>query len=329
MEGAVSAAIVVCSWETGRDGIPVAAEELLTLARKVSAGAALDWLVLGPLPQGATEVGGRHGVREIDHLEDDKLASFPPDACTEALAQYCARRSPRVLLLAQTFDARLIAPRVAARAGAGVVMNAVDLGVDGSGTLTVTASAYGGNTRVVYALARAQPCVIGALGEVLVAEPARVPTSPAIRRIPVDLSRVEERVRVTERAEMTGPRLEDAQIIVAGGRGLGSKENFRLVEELADALGGMAGASRPIVDDGWADSSRQVGLTGKITRPTLYVAAGISGASQHMAGCAAAKTLVAINRDPDAAIFRYARYGIVGDCLEVLPAITRIVRSTG
>ena len=103
-------------------------------------------------------------------------------------------------------------------------------------------------------------------------------------------------------------------------------ENFSLVEELAEALGGMAGASRPIVDDGWADASRQIGLTGKITRPALYVAAGISGASQHMAGCAAAKTLVAINRDPDAAIFRYARYGIVGDCLEILPEITRAVK---
>ena len=120
-----------------------------------------------------------------------------------------------------------------------------------------------------------------------------------------------------------GPRIEDADIIVAGGRGLGAPENFRLVQELAAALGGMAGASRPIVDDGWAEPARQVGLTGKITRPSLYIAVGISGASQHMVGCAAAKTLVAINRDPDAAIFRYARYGIVGDCLEILPALIR------
>jgi electron transfer flavoprotein alpha subunit len=147
-----------------------------------------------------------------------------------------------------------------------------------------------------------------------------------VRDVRVDLAEVEERIRVIERARQSGPRLEDAQVIVAGGRGLGVPENFSLVEELAEALGGMAGASRPIVDDGWADASRQIGLTGKITRPALYVAAGISGASQHMAGCAAAKTLVAINRDPDAAIFRYARYGIVGDCLEILPEITRAVK---
>jgi electron transfer flavoprotein alpha subunit len=99
-----------------------------------------------------------------------------------------------------------------------------------------------------------------------------------------------------------------------------------VVEELAQTLGGMAAVSRPLVDNGWVDSSRQVGLTGKITRPTLYIAAGISGASQHMAGCAAAKTIVAVNTDPDAAIFRYARYGIVGDCLQILPELTRAVK---
>jgi electron transfer flavoprotein alpha subunit len=142
----------------------------------------------------------------------------------------------------------------------------------------------------------------------------------------VDLSTVEERIRVVERAQAEGPRLEDAQIIVGGGRGLGSAANYQLVEELAEALGGMAAASRPIVDDGWADPSRQLGLTGKIARPALYIGAGISGASQHMVGCSAAKTIVAINNDPDAAIFRYARYGIVGDCLEILAELTRAVR---
>ena len=158
------------------------------------------------------------------------------------------------------------------------------------------------------------------------AEPAAEVSNPATRDVPVDLSAVEERVRVVERSETEGPRLEDAQVIVAGGRGLGSSDNYPLVEELADALGGMAAASRPIVDDGWADPSRQVGLTGKIAQPALYIAAGISGASQHMVGCSAAKTIVAINSDPDAAIFRHARYGIVGDCVEVLPELTRAVK---
>jgi electron transfer flavoprotein alpha subunit len=160
----------------------------------------------------------------------------------------------------------------------------------------------------------------------LVAAPAPTASTPRVRDVAVDLGSVNERVQIVARSEASGPRIEDADIIVAGGRGLGSKENYRLVHDLAEALGGMAAASRPIVDEGWAEPARQVGLTGKITRPALYVAAGISGASQHMVGCAAAKTLVAINRDPDAAIFRYARYGIVGDCLEILPALVRAVK---
>jgi electron transfer flavoprotein alpha subunit len=143
----------------------------------------------------------------------------------------------------------------------------------------------------------------------------------------VDLSGVEERIRTVEQTPEQGPRLEDANIIVAGGRGLGSADNFQHVEDLAEALGGMAAASRPIVDDGWADPSRQIGLTGKVARPALYIAAGISGASQHMAGCSAAKTIVAINRDPDAPIFRYARYGIVGDCVELLTELTSAVKA--
>jgi electron transfer flavoprotein alpha subunit len=219
-----------------------------------------------------------------------------------------------------------VAPRLAGRIGAGVVMNAVGLENEG-GKLKVTASAYGGDTRVAYEV-EAAVCVVGVMSDALLAEAAEAGTSPPVRDVPVDLARTEERICVVQEAKTEGPRLEDASIIVAGGRGLGAAENFNLVEELAAALGGMAGASRPIVDDGWADSARQVGLTGKITRPVLYVAAGISGASQHMVGCSAAKTLVAINRDPDANIFRYATYGVVGDCLEILPELTRAVKGS-
>ena len=256
---------------------------------------------------------------------EDGTREFLDDVFVEALTQYTRQHDFRVLLMSQTFDARVVAPRLAARIDAGVVMNGLEVAAEG-GTLAVTASAYGGDTRVVYALAGAERYVVGVSTSTLVAEPAASTTRPTRRDITVELAAVEERIRVVARSDASGPRIEDADIIVAGGRGLGAKENYRLIHELADALGGMAAASRPIVDEGWAEPARQVGLTGKITRPTLYIAAGISGASQHMVGCAAAKTLVAINRDPDAAIFRYARYGIVGDCLEILPELVRAVK---
>jgi electron transfer flavoprotein alpha subunit len=239
----------------------------------------------------------------------------------------CRAETPRLVLVSQTHDARLLAPRLAGRLGAAVVMNAIDLAA-GDGGLQVTASAYGGDTRVVYDLAGGTGWVVGVSTSVLVSEPlADGADAVPVREVAVDLASVKERIRVVARAVTEGPRIEDADIIVAGGRGLGAPENFRLVQDLAAALGGMAGASRPIVDDGWTDPSRQVGLTGKITRPSLYIAVGISGASQHMVGCAAAKTLVAINRDPEAAVFRYARYGIVGDCLEILPELIRVMRT--
>ena len=151
----------------------------------------------------------------------------------------------------------------------------------------------------------------------------RAPSAAASRSTCPETRGADPRDRAA-RAE--GPRLEEADIIVSGGRGLGSPENYKLIEQLAEALGGLAGASRPIVDEGWVDSSRQVGLTGQDHPPALYLAAGISGASQHMAGCSAAKTIVAINRDPDASIFRYCRYGLVGDCLEILPELIRAAK---
>lgn len=317
--------LVFCSFDAGRDGLPSGTEEVLTLARAVATarGVELDWLVVGPMPARAAEVAARHGVAHVDHVDDSRLSEFLPDVVVAAIAGYCEKQQPGTIVLSQTFDSRLVAPRVAGRIGAGVVMNVVDLAASGDG-FVATATAYGGDTRVEYAVAGR--AVFGVVGDSILAEPASSPGAAAPRSIAVELSAAVERIRTVKKASSEGPRLEDAQIIVAGGRGLQDAENYRLVEELAAALGGLAGASRPIVDDGWTDSSHQVGLTGKITRPVLYIAAGISGASQHMVGCTAAKTLVAINTDGDAAIFKYARYGIVGNCVEVLPALTRAVK---
>jgi electron transfer flavoprotein alpha subunit len=238
----------------------------------------------------------------------------------------------------QAFDARVIAPRLARRVRAGIVMNGVDLEASSElipdveheheeDHIRVTTSGFGGDTRQVYALTGADAFIVCLSDNSCEPSEAKTPVTPAVNTAAVDLAGIEERIMVVQKPEaVSGPKLEDAQVIVAGGRGLGDASNFRLVEELAEAMGGVAGASRPLVDEGWTDSSHQVGLTGKITKPTLYIAAGISGASQHMVGCCASKTIVAINTDPDAAIFKYASYGIVGNCVEILPELTKAVK---
>ena len=321
-------AVVVCTWSGARGDILDEAEAALTLGRRTSAtlGVDLTWLVVGALPAETTGIAQRQGISSLEHIDDPKAAAGQADGFVEALTQYCAERTPQLLLFSQGFDVRLVAPRLAGRLGSGIVMNAVDIEASDDGKLSVTASAYGGDTRRVYQVSGDGPSVVSLLANALLPEPVEGAPSPAVTPIGVDLASVEERVRVIEAARTEGPRLEDAEIIVAGGRGLASPDNYKLVEQLAEALGGLPGASRPLVDEGWVDSSRQVGLTGKITRPGLYIAAGISGASQHMAGCAAAKSIAAINTDPDAAIFRYARYGVIGDCLEILPELIRAAK---
>jgi electron transfer flavoprotein alpha subunit len=279
------------------------------------------------MPDDATEAAGRFGVSTVVRIHDPKLDGPGADAVVESVAQYCRSVEPRLLLFNQDFESRAIAPRLAGRLGVPVVMNALGVEVSG-GETTVTASAYGGDTNAIYRLSGPTPHIVALMANAVSPEAAEAPSTPAVETFAADLGAVEERIRVIEPARAEGARLEDAQVIVAGGRGLGSPSNFRLVEELAEAIGGMPAASRPLVDDGWTDASRQVGLTGRITRPALYLALGISGASQHMAGCAAAKTIVAVNRDADAAIFRYARYGIVGDCLEIIPELIKAARES-
>jgi electron transfer flavoprotein alpha subunit len=316
--------IVVVTWGLEAEDLESAIGEPATLAREL--GGEVRLVILGKAPEGAAHEAARYGVAKVERIGTGTLDEFRPDAYVAALAEYGKRTNPRAWIFAQTFDARVVVPRLAGRLGIGCAMNVMDVTVEGGAPLA-TCAAFGGDTRVVYRLSASEPVIFSLNANAVV--PMRVSEDGVIEvtDVAIEVSAVKERIRLVERPEAAvGPRLEHAQIVVAGGRGLGSKENFRLVEDLAAALGGMAGASRPIVDDGWAKPAQQVGLTGKITKPALYVAAGISGASQHVVGCTAAKRLVAINTDSSAAIFRYAHYGVVGNCLEVLPALTEAAR---
>lgn len=321
--------VVVCSWGEEKTGLAPGAEEVLTLGYKLSQalGSELNWLNLGPAAPGNAELAGRFGVSTLVQIEDAKLTGDSADAAVEAIAQYCAQSSPKVLLFNQSSEARTIVPRVAGRIGGAVIMNGVDLAVEGD-KLRVTAAAYGGDTRAIYELSGEGTQVVSITANAVTPECPEVGSSPETLTATVDLSGVDERIKIVQAAKSEGPRLEDAEIIVAGGRGLGAVENYQLIRDLAEAMGGMAGASRPLVDEKWVDSSHQVGLTGKITKPQLYVAIGISGASQHMAGCGAAKAIAAINKDEDAAIFQHATFGIVGDALELLPELIRAAKAS-
>lgn len=306
-------------------GLSPAELETLGAARDLAtktAGALAVGLLGDALADAASEVAERGAARVIT-ADAPHLASFSGDAVVAAAAAVVEASGAATVIVARGEHTLELAPRLAARLGGGVVMGCVELRVEGA-TITPVASVFGGSARAVYRLHGDGPHVIS-MGPGVAEAPEREAGRSA------DTTRVEvtapaERVRVVQAAEQTGPRLEDSQIVVSGGRGLQSGEHFGLVRELAELLGGMPGASRAIVDDGWADAAEQVGLTGKIVSPDLYIAAGISGASQHMMGCATARVLVGINTDVDAPIFRYAKYGIIADCVELLPELIRLAR---
>ena len=199
-------------------------------------------------------------------------------------------------------------------------MQATAVNVEGA-DIEVVAAIYGGAARATYTFPGDGPRIIG-LAPVRLEPPDRVAGQTA--EIVTIAVTADPRVRVVKSATRAeGARLEDSRVVVSGGRGLKDRENYALIRELAVALNGMPGASRAIVDESWAKPTEQVGLTGTIVSPELYFAVGISGASQHMAGCSNSRVLVAINTDRDAPIFRYANYGIVADCLEILPELIR------
>ena len=227
---------------------------------------------------------------------------------------------PLAILIGHTSAGADLAPRLACRLESAAATGCVAVGFD-SGKLTFTRACFGGHLRetISFTAAPAVVTVKAGVGSALVAE-AR---NGEVFRVPAQ--RLQRRTRIIERKReaATAQRLEDAKIIVSGGRGLEGPEGFKVLEDLAHVLGGAVGSSRVPCDLGWCPHSWQIGLTGKTVTPDLYFAVGISGAGHHMAGCGNAKTIIAINIDPQAAIFREARYGIVGDYRKIVPALVR------
>jgi electron transfer flavoprotein alpha subunit len=290
--------------------------ELLVPARKLGAAEAV---VLHPAGGDTVAALGAHGAAVV-HLGDDAAYGdylAEPQAAT--LGALIERESPDLILFPSTFTARDVAARLVGQLGAGVIANAVDVAFDGD-RLTVTVP-YGAETVGTLTIDGPGPHLIQLRPKAFAAE--EVGGEAAVRpvAIPVDPATCRVKVLETVAQASEGPNLEEAGVIVSGGRGMGKAENFALLDALAAKLGGAVGASRA-VDAGWVPYSYQVGQTGKTVKPTLYVACGISGAIQHIAGMGGSKYIIAINNDPDAPIFELADLGIVGDALTIVPKLT-------
>jgi electron transfer flavoprotein alpha subunit len=297
--------------------------ELLTLAARLGEPAAV---LVGSGYDAAKETLAAHGATKVYVAEGADLADHLVAPVAEVLAQLVTESSPAAVLLASSAEGKEIAARLALKTGSGVLTDATDLTSD-AGKVLAEQQVFGGSTIVRSAVTRGTPIVTVRPNSV-----APEQNAAAAERVDVtvELSDAAKGARITDRVvEEKGerPELSEAAIVVSGGRGVGSGENFSVIEALADALGAAVGASRAATDAGWYPHQHQVGQTGKTVSPQLYVAAGISGAIQHRAGMQTSKTIVAVNKDPEAPIFELVDFGVVGDLHKVLPALTEKVRA--
>jgi electron transfer flavoprotein alpha subunit len=268
---------------------------------------------------------GEYGVTTIHHLDlGDTLAAAPAAASLQAAIE---AGSPDLVLFAQSYEGRDVLARLQARTGQNAVTNGTALSVDGD-DIVVGSAIFGGNTLVDTKLTGGGTKLAAIRPKSFAAEPSGGQAAAVVAAPSVDVGRAGD-TRVTERHEeaLEGPKLEDATIVVSGGRGLGAAEHYELVEEIAKLLKGASGASRAIVDAGWVPYSKQVGQTGKVVKPKLYIALGISGATQHMVGMKGSENIIAVNKDAEAPIFSVADLGIVGDVHKVVPKLIEALKA--
>jgi electron transfer flavoprotein alpha subunit len=300
--------------------------EVVSEARRLAGplGAGVTAVVVGPGSESLAGELASYGADRVVVFEDPAFGTYATEGWARALAHAVAEAKPSVVLLPFTPIGKDLAPRVAAKVGAGLASDCVGFEVKGGG-LVARRPMYAGKAYATVEwsgeprMATLRPNVFP-LGQ---PDPSR---RADVAKATVDTA---SRARVTgvKAAGAGKVQLTEAQVIVSGGRGLKGPENFHLVESLAEAMGAAVGASRAVVDAGWVDHQMQVGQTGKTVSPTLYVACGISGAIQHLAGMSSSKCIVAINKDPDAPIFKVANYGVVGDVFELLPKLTEAAKA--
>lgn len=300
--------------------------ELLGAARRITSGLGgqVSLALIGSGVGAQAQAGIAAGADRVYVAESGDLQEYLPDTWTPVIQQIIEQAKPAAVLMGQTSTGRDLGPHLAFRLRTAVAMDTVGLEVK-DGQLLMTRPCFGGNAREVVTIsAMPQIATVRAKSE----EPLEVDSSRSGEVIQVQPVAAASKERVIDhtKAAAEGVRLEDAEIVVSGGRGLGGPEGFRSVEELAGVLGGAVGASRAACDLGWYPPSQQVGLTGKTVSPDLYVAVAISGASQHWAGMGGSKNIVAINKDPECNMVRGARFALVADYKQAVPALIEAVK---
>lgn len=309
--------------ETTPAGVRKATFELLTLARRLGDPAAV---VFGAADDAVVASLGEYGASKVyvvDSPEVDQYLSLPK---AEAVVELAGKASPAAILITSGPEGKDVAARAAVRLDSGIVTDAVDV-TSAGGTITVTQSVFSGQWVATSEVTRGTP-VITVRPNAVSAEPAAA--TPSVEKVDIAFSDAAKATKIDSRSpkESSGrPDLTDAGVVVSGGRGVGSEEGFAVIEQLADVLGGAVGATRAVTDLHWVSHDLQVGQTGKTVAPSLYIAAGVSGAIQHRAGMQSSKTIVAVNKDAKAPIFLISDYGIVGDLHKVLPALTAEITS--
>ncbi len=295
--------------------------ELLGIGKQLAGelGGGLSACLIGKGVEGLAAELGKFGAEKVMLCEADALGAYSPDGFASAVAAAAKSADPALILFGSSAQGKDLAPRAAAKIGTGLASDCVEVKVDG-GKVVSKRPVYSGKCFAKVeavaspAMCSVRPNTYPAAGEV----------GAAGEVVKVDAGVSAVKAAVKEMAQSGGGKIEltEADRIVSGGRGMKEKDNFKILEELAGVMGAAVGASRAAVDSGYADVSQQVGQTGKVVNPTLYVAFGISGAIQHLAGMRSSKVIVAVNKDPDAPIFQKADYGIVDDLFKVVPVMT-------
>ena len=316
----MTAILAVCEQRDGT--LRKISYEVVTGARRI--GEVVEAVVCAAAPVAGADQLGRFGADKVVTLTNAAFAKYAPEGYAQAIAERAKADGYAAVVFAASATGKDLAPRVAAKLGVALAADCTEVSSNG-GAIVATRPVYAGKALLKVKVA-AQPAVLSLRPNVFT--PVERPKPGTAETVAVNVAAGRVVVREIKAAEAGALDVAEAQIVISGGRGLKEPANFKVIEELARAFGGQAavGASRAVVDAGWRAHADQVGQTGKPVSPTLYIAVGISGAIQHLAGMRTSKVIVAINKDRDAPIFKVADYGVVGDLFEVVPRLTAEIK---